>query len=203
MEGWQKQEGYDLDGIRSLNSSVDAAGLLLGPRSNDPLVLDIDGPLAVKAFQHRYQRHFHSAVPKTFSNAIDRPGSFKLFFKVPPEKWGQLKGKASWKAEGNEDARSDDIELVRESSQAVVAGQQPNKDGDGQGFYSWREGCGPTGVEPTEVPNWLLEPLLKGEESEPPPPGDLTESDYEDLQLAQTIIRDALAPRTSKVTTTG
>lgn len=188
MKDWQHQSGYDVDGIGALNSVVKAVGVLHGPKSGGLMVVDFDGVDARRAFQETFKLGV-IALPKTISWTSQREHRRQYGYRVPEEIWGELRGKSSIKALGNEKKDSADLELFW-NLQSVIVGAHPESDG-----YVWVEGCSPMDVEWAEAPSWLLDPLRKLTKEKASTNTTKHESICgRDLKLAREILQKGLQP---------
>ena len=151
-EGWQDQDGYDVDGLAELNGLVKAAGLLLGPKSGGVLAVDFDGPDAIAKFQEVFNRK-PTDLPPTVGVTSGKKGRGQRFFQVDPDWWPHLRGRREWKHDG-----STCLELRWNGCQSVIAGAHPET-----GAYRWLPGSSPSDREIAQAPEWLLAPLVRQE----------------------------------------
>ena len=144
--------GRTIAEIAATNSAhVRAIGVLLGPSSGGLLAVDFDGPEAAAKFEQIFARSPND-LPSTVAVTSGRPGRCQQFFLVPEAKWGQLKGRESWKGADGTTC----LELRWIGHQSAIAGDHPTTDG-----YRWMPGQAPNDLEPALAPPWLLAALLK------------------------------------------
>jgi hypothetical protein len=156
---WQKQPGFDVDGIIALNGKVRAVGVMTGEKAGGLLAVDFDGPYAVKVFEQE-TGHKPTDLPKTIGVTSGRPGRGQRFFQVDPDWWPHLLGRRTW----NGPDGSTCLELRWNGCQSVIAGEHPKTDG-----YRWLPSSSPSDISaPAPAPDWLLDLLQVQEIPEAP-----------------------------------
>lgn len=174
LNDWSQSDGFDIETLSKANGFVKAVGLKLGPDSGGVLQLDLDGPPAKAKFQSVYGREI-SDLPSTISVTSQRPDRMSAFFLVDLDWWPHLPGRKSWKSEDGETC----LELRWAGHQAAIAGAHPLTDG-----YRWLKGNAPGEIEMAKAPDWLLEPLVRSEETYEP-----VEVSTADAQRAEAMLK--------------
>lgn len=170
LKRWQDRP-YTLTQIAQMNGVVKAVAVL--PAQSQTLVVDIDGHGADQTFEKHYPGRSLDDLPQTLTWTSGRPGRSGRAYLVPPSFRGQLRNKR--KLKDKESPANGEVELLWNNCYAVVAGKHPNDrigkeyvargTGDSNGYYDWVPGCSPDECELAEVPEWLLQPLLKPDHS--------------------------------------
>ena len=98
LKGWQ-YKSFTPEQIVEMGDRVFCVGTRLGPDAGGIVCFDIDGLSAVHKLIHL------GIDPDTSTWRVGRTNDrhrYKLFFRVPPDRWQHLRGKSEIKAEGNE-----------------------------------------------------------------------------------------------------
>jgi hypothetical protein len=140
-----------------------AVGLRLGPPSGGTMTTDFDSADgdpegAERLFQECFGRP-SSELPKTIGFASGRPGRRQLAFRVPPERWPELKRRKATFVNA-EVAPGSKLEFRWEGQQSVLLGAHPEPGC----FYRWIPGGSPAEVDLAEAPKWLLDGIPKKQE---------------------------------------
>ena len=206
--------GRTLDSVIKLNNAPTDAekwlsrkmlgvGAITGPESGGLLVIDFDGTgsQAVRAFKAHF-RHYPSELPKTLCNTSGKLGRCKVFLRVGPEWFEQLKDRnAKWLVDGQMVLEAIWMNSKGSSQQAVICGDHPQKTEQNPLFYRWMPKAAPSEVEWTEAPEWLILGIIakfneckpsSQEETSSAGEGDATPFDrlrtHEKVQLAKDAI---------------
>jgi hypothetical protein len=146
--GWEKAAATPQQ-IAALNGKVRCVGTRCGPDAGGLLVFDLDGATAIEHAMRVGCDPFTAPTWQIVRNtATDR---LKVAFRVPPDLWTHLKGKAklTTKRKGDDGSKGEQIELFWSTGQVVVLGQHL----ESGGFYYWPEHHTP--AELTEItPEW-------------------------------------------------
>lgn len=148
---------YTVDELAAFNGTVQAIGLMLGPKSGGIATIDFDGLGSENTFNLHFGRPVEE-LPMTATWSSGRPGHYQMAYRVPGEYWDLLSGK---KLELEDHAHFE----LRWDHQSGIAGVHPNwldpknkkgfNQGDGDGFYSF---VNPPSAYPiADAPKWFLE----------------------------------------------
>ena len=132
--------GRTLDSVIKLNNAPTDAekwlsrkmlgvGAMTGPESGGLLVIDFDGTgsQSVRAFKAHF-RHYPSELPPTICNTSGKLGRCKVFLRVGPEWFEQLKDRnAKWLVDGQMVLEAIWMNSKGSSQQAVICGDHPQK----------------------------------------------------------------------------
>jgi len=139
LKNWQ-HSSYDTTDFPFDSPYVKAIGVLTGSKSNGLLVVDIDsqdGQHLLETISGKTLSDF----PPTIACTSGKPGTQKLFYRIPSSKqWGQIRT-----------AHMKGLDFLWDGCQAVLSGVHPTT-----GSYRWVEGCGPEQVECADAPDWLI-----------------------------------------------
>ena len=111
----------------------------------------MDGPGSEDSFEH-FIGHSFDELPDTVAWSSGRPGRHSRVYLIPDEWWDRLSKREDHHLPGR-----GHFELRGANHYAVMCGQHPNKDGDGQGFYDWLPGKAPWNLRVAAAPDWLLQ----------------------------------------------
>lgn len=131
-------------------AGIQAVGVALGPASGGLLAVDFDAEGYEQVFQAVYGRPV-TDLPKSVSWSSGKPGRRQVAYSVPEVYWGQLRNRKLWSNQNGNTC----LELRWDRHQSVFLGVHPETNG-----YSWCSGCSPRELAVTEVPDWLLYPLI-------------------------------------------
>jgi len=131
-------------------TTLTGIGVHLNPMT-ETAGFDFDGVGCNRNFEHHFGRS-PKELPPTITTTSGRPARCQMLFRVPKHCWKFIKGTTL------ELESCSDIELRwGHGIQSVVTGRHPNKEKEGQGFYSFVPGRSPKDVELAELPEWACE----------------------------------------------